>query len=314
MATIIFDTQKAKDLLAHGQIVAIPTETVYGLAACPKSMKIVRAIYDLKKRPIDKALAINVHPSWNIRQWGIDIPDYVFKLTQAFWPGPLSIILKANPKHVPGFLMGPEQTIALRCPNHPMTLEVLQQLGEIIVAPSANPSHHLSPTHAQQVMAYFANEDIAILDGGDCELGIESTIIKANGSHEYEILRLGAISLEKIQDCIGFGPRQIIKPQHQGFLAKPLYYFKTSDEVLAYLAKNPQMQGLCIARKKHLKNIPASLQYLLPESLQAIEKAFYDILQHCQKTSCQVLWIESFGDNPSLHQIILKYAKPIDIA
>jgi L-threonylcarbamoyladenylate synthase len=314
MATIIFDTQKAKNLLAQGKIVAIPTETVYGLAACPTSKEIIQAIYDLKKRPIDKALAINVHPSWDIRQWGIEIPDYVFKLTHAFWPGPLSIILKANPKEVPAFLMGPEQTIALRCPKHPMTLEVLQQLGQILVAPSANPSHHLSPTHAKQVMDYFENEEITILDGGNCELGIESTILKANATDDYEILRLGAISLEKIQHCVGFAPRQITPPTHQGFLEKPMYFFKTSNEVLAYLAKHPQIKALCIARKKHLQNIPKALQYPLPESLQAIERTFYDILQKCQKTPSQVLWIESFEDHPSLHQIVQKYAKPMDMA
>lgn len=314
MATIIFDTQMAKDLLAQGKIVAIPTETVYGLAGSPKNIEVVLAIYDLKKRPMDKALAINIHPSWDIRQWGINIPDYVFKLTQTFWPGPLSIIVEANPKQVPSFLIGPQNTIALRCPNHPMTLDVLQQLGDVLVAPSANPSHQLSPTNALQVMDYFQDTDIAILDGGACELGIESTILKANDANNYEILRVGAVSIDAISQCIGFPARKILSPKHQGLLNIPIYYFKETSEVLKYLEKHPKTQYLCIARTKHLKNIPTSQQYLLPDSIKAIEKSFYDILQKSQKDHRQIIFIESFEKYPSLHEIIQKHAKPIAYA
>lgn len=312
MASFIFDTTKAKNLLEKGEIVAIPTETVYGLAAHASDMSAIKNIYDLKKRPVDKALALNIHPDWDIGFWCKNIPEYVFKLIKKFWPGPLTIICQANLKTVPANIIGPHQTIALRCPQHPMTLDLLTKLQQPIVAPSANPSNQLSPTSAQQVFDYFSTEKIYILDGGPCLLGIESTLVNAVSDIHYDILRFGAISLEGIEQCVGFSPQSIPQQEYQGALAIPIFYFKNIQEIIDYLKEHPIDNYLCIASHHKLQTYAFKNYKVLPEEPLEQKKSFYNILITAQKEHVSCVFVEYPQHSQTLQALIQKYAKPLD--
>lgn len=314
MANYIFDTGYAKTLLLSGKIVAIPTETVYGLAANAHDMKAIQKIYDLKKRPLDKALALNIHPSWDIKTWCSEIPEYVYQLVKLFWPGPLTIICSANLDHVPSNILGPNNTIALRCPNHPLTLDLLDKLGTPLVAPSANPSDQLSPTTALQVMNYFKDDEVFILEGGRCPLGLESTILQAISATEYDLLRLGAISLDTIENSIGFAPRHIPESYFSAKLAIPMYYFKKPSEILEFVNKHAVKKFLCLASENTLKNHAFEHQKALPHDRKEYQQSFYQILLDAQNGPYEYIFIEYPLTSKTLQARIHKYAKPIQDA
>jgi L-threonylcarbamoyladenylate synthase len=309
MSEIIKDCQIAKTLLEQQDIVAIPTETVYGIAADAHSQTAIAKIYTLKQRPLEKALALNIHPSWSIETWCQDIPSYTYKLIKKFWPGPLTIILPARKENLLPLLIGPNDTLALRCPAHPLTLELLKQFNKPIVAPSANPSNHFSAVTAKQVQNHFPLANLKILDGGQCVLGIESTILKINNEKSCEILRFGAISADEITNCIGFKPNlpQTLN-KNQQFLGKPIYYFSEINE----LPKN--LKGLCtVIAPKRLNGVSDYGSCLeLSEDINQAQYQLYSLLAKAEKAKEKITLIYLAKDSPpTLRQQILKFAKPV---
>ncbi len=189
------------ELLNNQNIVSIPTETVYGLAGNAFSDKAIERIFKLKNRPLYNPLIVHLKSIEQLSQVAIDIPAKAMALAQQFWPGPLTLVLKKQ-SHISDLITAGKNTVAVRVPNHPLTLELLNKLNFPLAAPSANPFGCISPTKAIHVFNYFENELDAILDGGDCDSGIESTII--GFEEEMPILyRLGSISLEEIKNAIG---------------------------------------------------------------------------------------------------------------
>jgi L-threonylcarbamoyladenylate synthase len=195
------DINKAKQLLEQGELVGIPTETVYGLAANALDSRAVTRIFEAKNRPEFNPLIIHV-PSWEkVRLYAADIPEKARQLAQAFWPGPLTLLLERK-NIIPELVTAGLPTVGIRCPDHPLTHKLLTTLDFPLAAPSANPFGYISPTTASHVEEQLGDKIPYILDGGPCKVGIESTIM---GFHNGVgiVLRTGGLKIEDIERVIG---------------------------------------------------------------------------------------------------------------
>lgn len=191
---------EAARTLRDGGVVGVPTETVYGLGGSTFDLGAIERIYELKDRPSDNPLIAHIPPGADDRGGDADTvarlsawwTDAAARLADAFWPGPLTVIVPAHPDVPPG-ATGGRRTIAVRCPRHPVAIDLLRAFGGPISAPSANRSGHLSPTSAAHVAAEFAGADFAVLDGGRCTIGLESTVVDLTVD-QPQVLRPGSIS------------------------------------------------------------------------------------------------------------------------
>ncbi len=187
----------AVEVLKKGEIIGLPTETVYGLAANCFDEKAIKKIYLLKNRPADNPLIVHIKNTEAARELVTDIPHVALQLMQNFWPGPLTVLLpKSN--LISEIVTSNSPYVALRSPDHPMAMELLNRLDFPLVAPSANPFMSVSPTTAQHVYSYFGEEIPVILDGGNCQKGIESTIVGFE-NNEIVIYREGTLTEQEIR-------------------------------------------------------------------------------------------------------------------
>jgi L-threonylcarbamoyladenylate synthase len=188
-------------LLEQGQVVAIPTETVYGLAANALDAKAVIKIFEAKKRPFFDPLIVHLKHASELDKYAINIPSQAYALSQAFWPGPLTLVLQRSAL-IPDMVTSGLDTVALRVPAHPLAHQILSLLSFPLAAPSANPFGYISPTTAQHVLAQLHGHIPLIVDGGPCTVGVESTIVQC--THEgTTVLRLGGTSVESIEAIVG---------------------------------------------------------------------------------------------------------------
>ena len=182
MNTLLLNADSNADLalcgswLKAGKLVAVPTETVYGLAADASNPDAVSAIFTAKRRPANHPLIVHLYDKKAINDWACKISTAAYALAEAFWPGPLTLLLH-KAAHVSPIVTGGLNTIALRMPSHPLLLKLMQQHQLALAAPSANLYKKLSPTSAAHVVAGMQGKITAVLDGGDCQFGVESTII-----------------------------------------------------------------------------------------------------------------------------------------
>lgn len=197
------DLAGAARILRRGGLVAVPTETVYGLAGNALDREAVAQIYEVKGRPEVKPLSIMVPGESAMDAYCEDVPPQARLLARKFWPGPLTIVLRSGPL-IPQIVRAGGGTVGLRCPDHPLTLELLRQCGIPLAAPSANLSGAPSPKTAGDVLAYFDGKIDAVIDGGACGIGRESTIIGMAGT-PYRIFRPGALPEETIADALAEG-------------------------------------------------------------------------------------------------------------
>lgn len=191
----------AARLLKEGKVVAIPTETVYGLAANIFNPKAVARVFEIKGRPLSHPLIVHVPEISKIQELVAQFPDKARTLAEAFWPGPLTMVLRKS-SLVPDIVTGGLRTVAIRIPNHPVILEILRLCEVPLAAPSANPFGTLSPTCAEHVREMLGTEIDLIVDGGPCSVGVESTIV---GFHDdiATLLRPGGLAIESIEQTIG---------------------------------------------------------------------------------------------------------------
>lgn len=201
MAETGTDIQKAKALLESGELVAIPTETVYGLAGNALNNLAIAKIFEVKDRPAFDPLIIHVPDLLRASRYVQEIPEDARKLAKAFWPGPLTLVLPKRPV-IPDLVSAGLDTVGIRCPNHILTRGLLEIIDFPLAAPSANPFGYVSPTTASHVNDQLGDKIAYILDGGSCKVGIESTIIGFDG-HSPVIYRMGGLSLEEIEDVVG---------------------------------------------------------------------------------------------------------------
>ena len=201
MAQVGTDIQKASTYLQQGQLVAIPTETVYGLAGNALDVKAVSSIFETKDRPSFDPLILHVASLEQVNPFVSSFPEKLKRLAEAFWPGPLTVLLPRQAS-VPDLVTSGLDRVAVRVPNHPLTLALLAQLDFPLAAPSANPFGYISPTQAAHVEAQLGTQIPYILDGGACAVGLESTIVGMEGE-QVVIYRLGGLELSKIESLVG---------------------------------------------------------------------------------------------------------------
>ena len=201
MALIGTDIDQARAYLTQGQLVGIPTETVYGLAANALDPQAVASIFATKNRPTFDPLILHVASLAQVAPFVTEIPEKLGRLAEKFWPGPLTLLLPKT-AIVPDLVTSGLDRVAVRVPNHPLTLALLAGLDFPLAAPSANPFGYISPTQASHVEAQLGGQIPYILDGGACSVGLESTIVGIEGE-ELLVYRLGGLELKDIEAVVG---------------------------------------------------------------------------------------------------------------
>ena len=290
--------------LKSGGVVAIPTETVYGLAADATNDSALRKIFAIKQRPADHPLIVHIGDMRQVADWVTTFPDTAVKLAKAFWPGPLTLVLPAQP-HVSRVVRGDEPTVALRVPNHPVALALLQQGGLSVAAPSANLFTQLSPTTAAHVEAGLG-EATPVLDGGACHVGIESTIVSVSANGQWQLLRPGMISEEAIAaiantdhqvSSVGAEVEQVV-PKVPGQHAlhysprTPLLLFK-DRQALMQEGERLQAAGLtCAAMLIGEGTIPTYQSISLPNSPEKVAELLYSSLHQLDAMKVDRLLVE----------------------
>jgi L-threonylcarbamoyladenylate synthase len=301
MSIISKDIQKAVALLINEQLVAIPTETVYGLAGNIFSEKAIKSIFSTKKRPFFNPLIVHIPSIDSLSDIVTHVPEKAKLLAAAFWPGSLTLVLKKSNK-IPDLITAGKDTVAVRAPNHPVTLELLKQLPFPLAAPSANPFGSISPTKPTHVENYFKNDIQMVLDGGSCANGIESTIIGFE-NEEPVIYRLGALPVEDIEAVVGaisIKNKKEEKPDAPGMLARH-YAPKTStflaDNIAAEIEKNCGKKIGVLVFKSSLNNENITEIILSKNgSLQEAAAKLYDAMHELDTKNLDIIIAERFSE------------------
>jgi L-threonylcarbamoyladenylate synthase len=223
MASVQISDQQIEDaakLLSQGRLVAFPTETVYGLGADASSAYALKRLYAVKGRPTDHPVIVHLADVADLSKWAINIPEAAYALADVFWPGPLTIIL-SKADHVLPLVTGGQPSIGLRIPSHPLAKRLIQAFGGGVAAPSANRFGKLSPTTAEAVRECLGKDVDLILDGGPCQVGIESTIVSLVGD-KPAILRPGMIDQNKIEAVLGVSLDTGERQKHDGQLGQTI--------------------------------------------------------------------------------------------
>jgi L-threonylcarbamoyladenylate synthase len=195
------EIETAVQALRDGELVAFPTETVYGLGANAQNPAAVRKIFEAKGRPVSHPVIVHLDSPRFLHRWVREVPETATKLAERFWPGPLTMVMPRAP-NVHDIVTGGQDTVAIRVPSHPMAQQLLTAFGGGIAAPSANRYGKLSPTRAEHVREELAESVKVILDGGECQIGLESTIVSFEGQ-AVRLLRPGAVTAAQIRQAVG---------------------------------------------------------------------------------------------------------------
>ena len=290
--------RQAKRLLSKGQLVAIPTETVYGLAANAFSEEAVAGIFAVKGRPSNNPLIVHVSSVEMARDCISAWPEEANILAEKFWPGPLSMVLPKSEK-ISNIVTAGGPTVAVRSPSNPTMKEILEQCGFPLAAPSANLSNRVSPTKAEYVAAQLNGRIPLILDGGACQIGIESTVLDLTSSTPT-ILRLGLINLAQLQKVLGevrlasmTGSKEILKSpgqlcRHYSPRAKVILGEGSWDELIINLDKNTHV--IALDSVPNDKN--PDTWHKMPNSVQGYAKKIYEILNRCDQANAKAILIQ----------------------
>ena len=301
MSIISKDIQKAVQLLTEEQLVAIPTETVYGLAGNIFSEKAIKSIFSTKQRPFFNPLIVHIPSIKSLNCLVTHVPEKAKLLAAAFWPGSMTLVLKKS-STIPDIVTAGKGTVAVRVPDHPVTLELLRKLPFPLAAPSANPFGSISPTKPAHVENYFRNSIKMVLDGGSCANGIESTIIGFE-NEEPVIYRLGALALEEIEAVVGkisIKNKKEEKPDAPGMLARH-YAPKTNtflvDDVAAEIEKNTGKKMGVLVFKSSLNNKNITEIILSKNgSLQEAASRLYSAMHHLDSKNLDLIIAERFSE------------------
>lgn len=301
--------QAAARRLEQGGLVAFPTETVYGLGADAENPAAVASIYAAKGRPSNHPVIVHLAPQADIGYWAQSIPSQAHKLIEAFWPGPLTLILK-RAAHIPDAVSGGQDSIGLRCPSHPVAQALLQAFKHGkggVAAPSANKFGHVSPTTAQHVRDEFGsgpdNPVTCVLDGGQSEVGIESTILDLSrmATHGPVLLRPGHISAARIGQVIGIEPRlpDAAAPRASGTL--DAHYAPSTPVALVearQLSETVQRLHACGRRAALLRRtaepvLQARAQLILPSTPEGYAHDLYAALRAMDGARADIILVEA---------------------
>jgi L-threonylcarbamoyladenylate synthase len=298
MTIITKDISFAIHTLNEGKVVAIPTETVYGLAANIHNETAVKKIFEIKKRPNNNPLIVHLKSTEQLKEVAKKIPPLATQLAAQFWPGSLTLVLKKQ-DCISDWVTSGKNTVAVRVPNHHLTLELLNQLNFPLAAPSANPFGSISPTNAQHVFDYFKNDIDVVLDGGSCQNGIESTIIGFEGEKPV-LYRYGAIPIEEIEKIVGpikVCNKDTIAPSAPGMFTKH-YAPKTKSFLVEDIEKelesiSSEKIGVLQFQNKTKTSKPV-IQYILSPTgdFKEASKNLYSYLHELDALGLDVLLIE----------------------
>ena len=277
---------EAASILRAGGLVAFPTETVYGLGADARNGKAVEKIFTAKGRPADHPVIVHLPSADALAGWVQEVPEAAHRLAEAFWPGPLTLILKRS-EGVPDAVTGGQDTVGLRVPGHPLALALLEAFGGGVAAPSANRFGRISPTRAEHVRAELNGAVDLILDGGPCEVGLESTILDLSAGIP-RLLRPGGVTAERLETVLGTKlSLEAGSVRAPGTLAS--HYAPTtptfvvpSEELAAYLEHHADKRLAILSRHaqpeacgdilwKTLPNTPAAFGRLLYATLRDLD-------------------------------------------
>ena len=256
------EIDRAVEALRDGEVVAFPTETVYGLGADAQNPDAVRKVFELKGRPATHPLIVHLDHPRLLERWALNVPPAAQALAERFWPGPLTLVLRRAPA-VDLAITGGQDTVAVRVPNHPVAQQLLRAFGGGIVAPSANRYGRVSPTRAEHVREEFGDAVKVILDGGDCKIGLESTIVSCVDAVP-RVLRPGGITLSQLRSVVPevVEGRTASQPRVPGSDAKhyapstPLSIVTSGklEEVVAQLTADHERVAVLATRPPRLAN------------------------------------------------------------
>jgi L-threonylcarbamoyladenylate synthase len=295
--------------LKAGEVVAIPTETVYGLAADATNDAALRQIYAVKQRPADNPLIVHIADISQVNDWAAEFSPLALKLAKAFWPGPFTLVLTAKDS-VSNIVRGNQPTVALRVPNHPITLQLLKQSGLALAAPSANKFTQLSPTTAAHVTAGLGDE-IAVLDGDACKVGIESTIVAVQGEN-WQLLRLGMLPEANILAVAGvpaLSTQPTIKAPGQHILhyspKTPIKLFESRETLISFAETSQKScAAMLFDTEKNRTKLPLCTHVFFPCLPQPAAERLYSMLHELDTLNVQQLLIELPPNTPEWAAIL----------
>lgn len=308
------DLTIAVDLLRAGKLVALPTETVYGLAADATNPGAVRAIFHAKGRPPAHPLIVHLAEAGQLPEWADAVPQTAWRLASAFWPGPLTMVLPAA-RTVSRLVTGGQPTVALRVPAHPVFQSVLRQLGRGLAAPSANPFGLISPTVAEHVQRHLAGKIAAVVDGGPCTVGIESTIVDLTGDHPC-ILRPGMVTASALAQYlpgIATATAPASAPRVPGTLAAHYAPRKPCYRIPADLAESPFVNRKLGLLAHRAPDWPVTRYWAMPEQPDDYARVLYSTLHQADAGDCDILLIALPPDEPSwaaVHDRLRRATRP----
>ncbi|MDP4687815.1 MAG: L-threonylcarbamoyladenylate synthase [Salibacteraceae bacterium] len=283
MSFISSDIAFAEKALTTGELVAIPTETVYGMAGNGFNESAVKQIFKVKNRPFYDPLILHTNSIEKLESWGLKIPEVLQPLAKAFWPGPLTLLIKKSAQ-VPEIITSGLDRVAVRIPSHATTLDLLSRLPFPLAAPSANPFGYVSPTTPEHVAVHFEGKIAMVLDGGPCNVGIESTIVGIENG-KPTVYRLGGLSIERIESVVGKVQvnTSSSKPSAPGMLSKhysPNKEIVTVDSITELRKIETRKTAFILFDLK--KDVPPAklIQLSLTSDHDEAAQKFYDALRH----------------------------------
>lgn len=318
MATIGNNILKAAELLQKGEVVAIPTETVYGLAANALNEKAVLKIFEVKQRPHYNPLIIHIGNKNQLELYTQNIPNIAYKLIDAFWPGPLTLLLPKK-SIISDLVTAGFHDVAVRMPNHKVALELLSNLDFPLAAPSANPFGYISPTTSQHVQNQIGEKIEYILEGGACQKGVESTIVGFE-NNRVVLYRLGAITIEELENIAGkilLANKETNTPKTSGMLPyhyAPLTPFILCENILLEIGKHLGKKIGVISFSKIEKNENISEIVILSaeNKLEEAAKNLYSALHLLDSKKLDVIIAQKFeekGLGKTLNDRLVKASK-----
>ena len=282
--------EQAAQMLAAGGLIGLPTETVYGLAANANNAAAVAGIYALKGRPANHPVIVHLAPQTDVAHWVNNLPDYAHSLMHQAWPGPLTLVCQRT-EHAPDWVTGGQDTVGIRCPSHPVAQALLvaaAKLGVLgVAAPSANRFGRVSPTTAAHVEGEFTTPPLT-LDGGACEVGIESTIVDCTQTLP-RILRFGAISVEDIKRITGLAVLDGVSnnAQNTAPTTSPTTSPRVSGGLAAHYAPNTPLSLVQPTDAGKLANNTVYIGFIRPTALPA-DCTFYAMPQDAARFAQQL--------------------------
>lgn len=283
------DLATAVALLRRGELVALPTETVYGLAADAANPAAVRGIFVAKGRPADHPLILHLAGAEALPRWCEAVPEVAWRLAADFWPGPLTLVLRAGAGVSP-LVTGGQPTVAVRVPAHPVMHHILRELDRALAAPSANPFGRVSPTTAAHVRLDFAGRIAAVVDGGPCAVGIESTILDLSGATPT-ILRPGAITAAMLAPYVELAVPRAEAPRVPGALASHYAPRTPCYRVNSELTSAPPLRGRLGVLALESPAWPVARFWPMPRAPREYAARLYAALREADASGCDALLI-----------------------